>query len=51
VRFRGHKFGDGMCKCRKRSDVEDRERVFALVHTAGGQDDGDEVDASVLQQR
>lgn len=43
----GHRVREG----RERSDVEDREGVLAFKHAAGGQDDGDEVDAGVLQER
>jgi hypothetical protein len=33
------------------SDVEDGVRVFAVLHTAFGEDDGDEVDAGVGEER
>jgi hypothetical protein len=32
-------------------DVEDGVGVFAVVHAAGGEDDGDEVDAGVFEER
>ena len=31
--------------------VEDGIRVFAIDHAAGGKDDGDEVDAGILEER
>ena len=30
--------------------MEDGEGIFAVVHTAGREDDGDEMDACVIQQ-
>ena len=30
--------------------MEDWKRVFAVVHTAGGKDDGNEMDASVFEK-
>ena len=31
-------------------DVEDWVGVFTVVHTAGGEDDGDEMDAGVFEK-
>lgn len=31
--------------------MEDGVGVFAVVHAAGGEDDGDEVDACVFEER
>ena len=33
-----------------RGYVEDRKRIFPLIHTAGGKDDAYEVDACVAQE-
>lgn len=49
--FRGDEFGDGVGKGGVRVDVKNREGVFAIVHAASGEDDGDEVDAGILKQR
>jgi hypothetical protein len=50
VRFGGDQFGDGVCQCRERCDVEDGKRVFAFEHASRGQDDGDKVDAGIAEE-
>ena len=44
-------FCDCVCKCGIGVDIEDWIRIFAVIHTACGKDDGDEVDACVLEKR
>lgn len=44
---RGAKLRHCMCKCRERCDVEDGECVFAILDTAFGEDESDEVDAGL----
>lgn len=51
VGFRSDKFGDGVGEGRIWAHVEDGERVFAVVHAAGGENDGDEVEAGVFKER
>lgn len=41
----GDEFGDGVGEGAVGGDVEDRVGVFAVLHAAFGEDDGDEVDA------
>ena len=51
VRARRDELGDGVRERRVGRDVEDGEGVLAVAEAARRQDDGDEVDAGVLQQR
>lgn len=44
------KFGDSVREGGVGADVEDGVGVFAVVHAAGGEDDGNEVDAGVFQE-
>lgn len=50
MRLGGDQLSDGVGEGRVRVDIEDRNRVFALLHTAFVQDDRDEVQTGVLQQ-
>ncbi len=50
VGFGCDKFGDGVREGGVGADVEDGVGVFAVVHAAGGEDDGNEVDAGVFQE-
>lgn len=45
-----HEFCDRVSKSGLRVDVEDGIGVFAVNHAAGGEDDGDEMYASVFEQ-
>lgn len=51
MRLRSYKLGNGMRQRRQRVDVEDGERVLALVHAPGGKNNGDEVDAGASKKR
>ena len=48
MRLGRHKFRDRMSQGRIWADVEDRERVFAIVHSASGQDDRNEMDTCIV---
>ena len=50
VRFCGDEFGDGVGEGRVGVYVEDWVGVFAVVHAAIGENDGDEVDAGVFEE-
>ena len=43
--------GDGVRQRAVGRDVEDGERILAVVETARGEDDGDEVDAGIVEER
>lgn len=45
-----YQFGDGVGKGREGVYVEDGEGVFAVAHTALGEDDGYEVDAGGAEE-
>lgn len=51
VRACGAEFGDGVCECADRCNVEDWVRVLAIVHAALRKNDGDEVYACVSEKR
>jgi len=51
VSFRSDELRNRMREGRVWIDVEDGVGVFAVVHAAGGEDDGDEVDAGVFEER
>ncbi len=50
VRFCSDEFGDGVGERGVGIDVEDWVGIFAVIHAAVGQDDGDEVDAGVFKE-
>ncbi len=43
-------FGYCVCEGGVGADVEDGVGIFAVVHAAGREDDGDEVDAGVFEE-
>lgn len=45
VGSRGHKLGNGVCESGKGVYMEDGKRVFAVIHAALGENDGDKMDA------
>lgn len=49
VSFCGDQLSDRMRECRMRVYVEDWVRIFAIIHATGGEDDRDEVYASVFE--
>lgn len=51
VGFGRDEFGDRVRKSRERTDVEDGERVFSVIHATHREDDGDEMEAGVFKQR
>ena len=50
MRFGGYEFRNGVSQGRIWTNVEDRERVFAIVHATSREDDGDEVDTRIVEQ-
>ena len=50
VGFRRDEFRDCVCESGVGVYVEDGVGVFAVVHAAGGEDDGDEVDTGVFEE-
>lgn len=51
MRLGSYQLGNSVREGGGRVDIEDRERILAFVHTAGRQDDGDEVGAGIPQER
>ena len=47
--FCGNKFGNCVGEGGVRANVEDGIGVFAIVHAAGGEDNGDKVDTGILE--
>lgn len=50
MRLGGHQLGDRVRESGPGAHVKNGERVFAVEHAAAGEDDGDEVDAGVVQE-
>ena len=48
VRSRSDELGNRVRERRVRTDVEDRERILAIVQATRGEDHGNEVDAGVV---
>ena len=51
VRLGCDELRDRMGQGRVRIDIEYRKRVFSIVHTSCGKDDGDEMGTGVIEQR
>lgn len=50
MRLGGNELRHRVCQGRERVDVEDRERVLAVIQSSAGEDDRNEVDAERSQQ-
>jgi len=49
--FCGDDFGNDVRKGGKRTNIKDRERIFAVQYAAVGEDNRDEVNAGRFEQR